>query len=63
MIPMLFASWIMPVQRPRMDFGTDSDTYIGASAETIPTPIPAKNRLKYSTRKATAGLVPMPTRA
>lgn len=43
MMPTLFASWIIPVQRPRIARGVHSDTYAGTSALTIPTPRPAKN--------------------
>ena len=62
MMPTLFASCTIPVHRPRIDLGTHSETYEGTSAETIPTPSPAKKRLKYSTRRATVALDPMPTR-
>jgi hypothetical protein len=59
-IPTLLANCTIPVHRPRMLGGVHSDTYEGTNADTMPTPIPPRNRLKYSTRRPTAWLLPNP---
>lgn len=61
MIPKLFASCTIPVQRPRMAGGLHSETYDGTRADTMPTPKPPTNRPKYNTLRPTAWLLPNPT--
>ena len=51
MMPMLFESWMSPVQRPRIAFGAHSDTYVGTSADTMPTPHPPRKRPKSAHRR------------